>query len=115
MGEKEPARGAGMIEWSHASHGGCSSVGSSARLWFWMSWVQIPPAAPDKSRTHKSANAAEPHPDPRHAECESARQQNHDDYIPPRPAAPQERKVQAVQSVIHPAVESHRAVESRDH
>ena len=29
------------------SHGGCSSVGSSARLWFWMSWVQIPPAAPD--------------------------------------------------------------------
>jgi hypothetical protein len=27
-------------------HGGCSSVGSSARLWFWMSWVQIPPAAP---------------------------------------------------------------------
>jgi hypothetical protein len=28
------------------AHGGCSSVGSSARLWFWMSWVQIPPAAP---------------------------------------------------------------------
>src|SRR5580693_4063875 len=26
--------------------GGCSSVGSSARLWFWMSRVQIPPAAP---------------------------------------------------------------------
>ena len=26
-------------------YGGCSSVGSSARLWFWMSWVQIPPAA----------------------------------------------------------------------
>src|ERR1700735_5829318 len=30
-------------------HGGCSSVGSSARLWFWMSWVQIPPAAPAKT------------------------------------------------------------------
>ena len=28
------------------TYGGCSSVGSSARLWFWMSWVQIPPAAP---------------------------------------------------------------------
>jgi hypothetical protein len=30
----------------HRSHGGCSSAGSSARLWFWMSWVRIPSAAP---------------------------------------------------------------------
>ena len=29
--------------------GGCSSVGSSARLWFWMSRVQIPPAAPNSN------------------------------------------------------------------
>jgi hypothetical protein len=37
----------GVINWvSDSVYGGCSSVGSSARLWFWMSWVQIPPAAP---------------------------------------------------------------------
>jgi hypothetical protein len=43
-------------------YGGCSSVGSSARLWFWMSWVQIPPAAPNQEQVshdhHFAARAA---------------------------------------------------------
>src|ERR1035438_7632414 len=40
-----------MLEWGCLfcpPCGGCSSVGSSARLWFWKSWVQAPPAAPNK-------------------------------------------------------------------
>src|ERR1700730_10945244 len=51
----------------HSPCGGCSSVGSSARLWFWKSWVQAPPAAP-KSLTslhYRKAGSGNPEKFPR--------------------------------------------------
>lgn len=51
---RKTAKNHAMLRWCCSTGstpcGGCSSVGSSARLWFWMSRVQIPPAAPNQRK-----------------------------------------------------------------
>lgn len=63
-------------------YGARSSVGSSARLWFWMSWVQIPPRAPSFPFHTQQLKAL------RHS-LNSAKAANMATCMPPRHAAKQ--------------------------